>query len=85
MTAIIGWIVFGLIVGIIARFLLPGPQPLGFILTSLLGIAGSFVGGSIGSLIHGGGFDIAQPSGWLGSIVGAILLLFGYSMISKRM
>jgi uncharacterized membrane protein YeaQ/YmgE (transglycosylase-associated protein family) len=85
MMAILGWIIFGLVVGIIARFLMPGPQPMGFILTSLVGIAGSFVGGMIGSLIHGGGFNINEPSGWLGSIIGAILLLFGYSMVSKRM
>ncbi len=58
---------------------------MGFILTTLLGIAGSFVGGMIGSLLHGGPLDIAQPSGWIGSIVGAILLLVGYSMVSKRM
>lgn len=83
--AILGWIVFGLVVGILARFILPGPHPMGFVLTTLLGIAGSFVGGMIGSLLHGGGLDISQTSGWIGSIVGAILLLLGYSMVSKRM
>src|SRR5262245_49369159 len=55
--AIIGWIVFGLVVGIIARFLMPGPQPMGFILTAVLGVAGSFLGGYLGTLIHGGAMD----------------------------
>ena len=73
--AIIGWIVFGFIVGLIARFFLPGPDPMGIILTTALGVAGSFVGGYLGSLIHGGPLDVSQPAGWLGSIAGAIILL----------
>ena len=82
--AIIGWIVFGLVVGVIARFLMPGRQPMGFILTSLLGIAGSFVGGYIGSMIHGGPLDAAQPAGWIGAILGALLLLFLYGMFARK-
>jgi uncharacterized membrane protein YeaQ/YmgE (transglycosylase-associated protein family) len=82
--AIIGWIVFGLVVGIIARFLMPGPQPMGFILTALLGIAGSFLGGYLGTMIHGGPMDASQPAGWIGSIIGALVLLFAYGMIFKR-
>jgi uncharacterized membrane protein YeaQ/YmgE (transglycosylase-associated protein family) len=82
--AIIGWIVFGLVVGALARLLMPGDQPMGIILTMLLGIAGSFVGGYIGSLVSGGGFDVAQPSGWIGAILGALLLLFLYGMFAKK-
>jgi uncharacterized membrane protein YeaQ/YmgE (transglycosylase-associated protein family) len=82
--AIIGWIIFGLIVGAIARFLMPGDQPMGIILTILLGIAGSFIGGYIGSLISGGGLDAAAPSSWIGAVLGALLLLFIYGMFTKR-
>ena len=45
MMAVLGWIVFGLVIGLIARAIMPGAQPMGFILTALLGIAGSFIGG----------------------------------------
>jgi uncharacterized membrane protein YeaQ/YmgE (transglycosylase-associated protein family) len=76
--------IFGLVVGIIARFLMPGPQPMGIILTALLGVAGSFLGGWLGSLIHGGPADAMQPSGWIGSIVGSLVLLFIYGVVLKR-
>ena len=84
LMAILGWIVFGLVVGIIARFIMPGRQSMGLIMTSLLGVAGSFLGGYLGTLIHGGPMDISQPSGWIGSIIGALILLVGYSMLKKR-
>ncbi len=82
--AVIGWIIFGFIVGLVARFLMPGSQPMGFILTTLLGIAGSFVGGYIGTLISGNQLDTANPSGWIGAVVGALLLLFLYGMMAGR-
>jgi uncharacterized membrane protein YeaQ/YmgE (transglycosylase-associated protein family) len=83
--AIIGWIIFGLVVGLIARALMPGPQPMGFILTALLGVAGSFIGGWLGTLLFGGGEpDASQAAGWIGSIIGALILLFGYGMVTKR-
>jgi uncharacterized membrane protein YeaQ/YmgE (transglycosylase-associated protein family) len=70
-------IIVGFIVGLIARALMPGVQHLGFLLTTVLGIAGSLVGGFIGSLIskprEGSAF---HPAGFLLSIVGALLLLF---------
>jgi uncharacterized membrane protein YeaQ/YmgE (transglycosylase-associated protein family) len=69
----IGWILFGLVVGAIARFAYPGRQDMSLLKTMLLGIAGSFVGGLIGWTIVGG--SILQSSGWLGSIVGAVLVL----------
>jgi uncharacterized membrane protein YeaQ/YmgE (transglycosylase-associated protein family) len=82
--AIIGWIVFGLIVGAIARFLMPGEQPMGILMTILLGVAGSFAGGYIGSLVSGGGLDMAQPAGWIGAVLGALLLLFVYGLMAKK-
>jgi uncharacterized membrane protein YeaQ/YmgE (transglycosylase-associated protein family) len=84
MMNIIGWIIFGLIVGIIARFLKPGPQPMGTIMTILLGIAGSFLGGTIVNLFQGGGMLEGRTVGWIGSILGAILLLVIYGMMSKK-
>ena len=81
---ILGWIVFGLIVGAIARLLMPGRQPLGIIVTILLGIAGSFVGGWIGTLLHGGSLSTAEPSGWIGAILGAFLILFLYGDFANR-
>ena len=82
--AILGWIVFGFVVGIIARFLIPGPHPLGFIMTTVLGVAGSFVGGWLGSMFHGGPMDVAHPSGWIGSIIGAVVLLVAYGFLRQR-
>jgi uncharacterized membrane protein YeaQ/YmgE (transglycosylase-associated protein family) len=85
MMAVIGWIVFGLVVGLIARALMPGAQPMGFILTALLGVAGSFVGGWLGTLLFGGGEpDASHAAGWIGSIIGALILLFLYGMFAKR-
>lgn len=81
---IIGWIIFGLLVGIIARFLMPGPQPMGMILTILLGVAGSFFGGMIANLIQGGSPFDGRAVGWIGSTLGAILLLFLYGMMRKK-
>ena len=82
--AIIGWIIFGLIVGVIARFLMPGTQSMGLVLTTLLGVAGAFVGGYVGSLVSGGGLSMAAPSGWIGAVLGALLLLFLYGLLAKK-
>jgi uncharacterized membrane protein YeaQ/YmgE (transglycosylase-associated protein family) len=76
MFSIIGWIIFGAIVGVIARFLMPGRDPMGWIMTIVLGIAGSLLGGLLlGVLISGRATD---PAGWIGSILGAVLLLWLY-------
>jgi uncharacterized membrane protein YeaQ/YmgE (transglycosylase-associated protein family) len=84
MMAIVGWIIFGFIVGAIARFLMPGDQPMGIILTILLGVAGSFAGGYVGSLVSGGSLDMAKPSGWIGAVLGALVLLFLYGLMTKK-
>jgi len=66
--------IVGLIVGAIARFLLPGEQKMGWILTSLLGIAGSLVAGFVGQAM--GWYAPGQAAGWIASVIGAIVLLF---------
>ena len=81
---ILGWIVFGLVAGAIARLLMPGRQPMGIILTIVLGIIGSFVGGAIGNMFNGGSLMDPAPSGYLGSILGAFLILLVYTMVSNR-
>jgi uncharacterized membrane protein YeaQ/YmgE (transglycosylase-associated protein family) len=77
------WLVFGLIVGIIAKLLMPGKDPGGFIITILIGVAGSFIGGGISYLLFGAR-DPYQPSGWIMSIIGAIVLLILYRFLRGR-
>ena len=79
---LIGTLVVGLIVGAIARFLLPGEQKMGWILTCLLGIAGSFVAGYAGQLL--GWYQAGQGAGWIASIVGALVLLFVVQKIQQK-
>ncbi len=75
-------IVIGFVIGIIARLLMPGRDPGGFIITVLLGIAGSFVATYIGQ--HFGWYRQGQPAGFIGAILGAILILFIYRLITRR-
>jgi uncharacterized membrane protein YeaQ/YmgE (transglycosylase-associated protein family) len=73
---IIAWIVFGFIVGLIARAVVPGRQGMGLVMTTLLGIAGSLIGGLVASALWGhGSASRFEPVGFIGSIIGAILLL----------
>jgi uncharacterized membrane protein YeaQ/YmgE (transglycosylase-associated protein family) len=81
---IIGWIIFGLIAGAIARLLMPGRQPMGLIMTTILGIIGSFVGGAIGNAFSGASILQATPSGWIGSIVGALIILIVLGLVGSR-
>ncbi len=78
---IIAWIVFGFIVGLIARAVVPGRQGMGFVMTTLLGVAGSLIGGLVASALFGGSATQFQPSGLIGSIVGAVILLFVAGMV----
>jgi uncharacterized membrane protein YeaQ/YmgE (transglycosylase-associated protein family) len=76
------WIIFGFLAGLIARAVMPGRQGLGFIATTLLGIAGSFMGGFLASVLRGGSWRLLSPSGFIGSIVGAVVLLALARMMS---
>ncbi|HWK69354.1 GlsB/YeaQ/YmgE family stress response membrane protein [Pollutimonas sp. M17] len=79
---IISMIIVGFIVGLLARAIMPGDQKLGIILTIILGIIGSVVAGYLG-----GAMGIYQPgegAGWIGSIVGAIIVLFIYGLIARK-
>lgn len=85
MFAIIGWIVFGLIAGIIAKAIMPGRDPGGAIITILLGIAGSVVGGFIGrSLFYRADSEPGTIMSMVFAVIGAIILLAGYRMIRGR-
>lgn len=82
--SIIAFLVIGLLAGLIARALMPGNQSMGLIATTLLGIAGSFVGGFVGSLFHSGGrmWDL-HPSGLIFSVIGAMLVLLLVGMAGR--
>ena len=79
-------IVIGAIAGFVARAVVPGPDPMGVGGTIVLGIVGSFVGGFLGFVLFGNDFDdgALQASGVIGSIVGAILALLVYRLVSSR-
>jgi uncharacterized membrane protein YeaQ/YmgE (transglycosylase-associated protein family) len=79
---ILSWILFGLVVGVIAKLLMPGRDPGGFIVTILLGIAGALIGGFVGRAM--GFYDANEGAGWLMSILGAIVLLALYRMMVRR-
>jgi uncharacterized membrane protein YeaQ/YmgE (transglycosylase-associated protein family) len=78
---IIAWIVFGFIVGLIARAVVPGKQGMGFVLTTVLGVAGSLVGGLVASALRGGDPTGFHATGFLGSLIGAVILLFVAGMV----
>ena len=86
---IIGFLIFGLIVGLLARALYPGRQHMGWLSTAILGMTGSVVGGAIGHALFGGNSAPAgswgfTAGGLVSSIVGAILVLFVYLSLSRR-
>jgi len=82
MFGVLGWILFGLIVGVIAKLLMPGRDPGGFIVTVLLGIAGALVAGFLGRAI--GLYGPNDGAGYIMSIIGAVLLLFAYRKFAVR-
>ena len=80
--AILAWILIGLVVGALAKLVMPGRDPGGIIVTILLGIGGAVVGGAIGRAL--GFYDPGQPAGWIMSILGAVLLLAAYRAVAGR-
>ena len=79
---IISMIIVGFIVGLLARAIMPGDQKLGFILTTILGIVGSVVAGYLGGAL--GLYAPGQGAGWIGSIVGALIVLFIYGLVARK-
>jgi uncharacterized membrane protein YeaQ/YmgE (transglycosylase-associated protein family) len=79
---ILGWILFGLVIGALAKLVMPGRDPGGIIVTMLLGIAGAVLGGFIGRAL--GWYGEGEPAGWVMSFVGAVALLALYRMFSRR-
>lgn len=82
--SIISWIVFGLIVGAIARFLVPGKQSMSWLATIVLGVIGSFLGGGISWLLFGSPTGTVNPAGWIMSIIGAIIVVLLYGRFAGR-
>jgi uncharacterized membrane protein YeaQ/YmgE (transglycosylase-associated protein family) len=79
---LIGWIFFGLIVGVIAKLLMPGRDPGGFMVTIVIGIIGALLAGFLGRAI--GWYDTNEGAGYIASILGAIILLALYRMVVGR-
>jgi uncharacterized membrane protein YeaQ/YmgE (transglycosylase-associated protein family) len=75
-------VIVGFVVGLIARALLPGDQKLGLMLTAVLGIVGSFVAGFIGQAV--GWYQAGQGAGFIGSVIGAIIVLFVYAKLVNK-
>lgn len=82
MMSILGTLFIGLIAGFIARALKPGDDGMGWIMTALLGVAGSFVASYLGAAL--GLYQSGQPAGFVASVIGAILLLVIYGFVRKK-
>jgi uncharacterized membrane protein YeaQ/YmgE (transglycosylase-associated protein family) len=78
---LLSWLLLGLVVGVVAKWIMPGPDGGGFILTTLLGIAGAFVGGFIGSLLGLGGVEGFNIGSLALATVGALVLLWGHRQL----
>ena len=79
---ILGTILVGLIVGALARLVMPGDQKMGWILTCLLGIAGSMLAGFVGQQM--GWYTVGQTAGWIASVLGAVVVLVVIGMVRKK-
>ncbi|MGH7829841.1 MAG: GlsB/YeaQ/YmgE family stress response membrane protein [Candidatus Binatia bacterium] len=80
--SVLGLILFGLIVGIVGKLLMPGRDPGGFIITILLGITGALLGGFLGRAV--GLYEVGEPAGFVMAVVGSILLLVLYRAVAGR-
>lgn len=83
--SVLGFILFGLLAGALAKFIMPGNQNMGWIMTIILGILGSIVGGLIGVyILHWGSVDsFWSPKSWILSVGGALIILWLYGMLTK--
>ena len=80
--SVLGWILFGLIVGVVGKLLMPGKDPGGFIATVAIGIVGALIGGFLGRLF--GMYGENDPVGFVMAVVGAVVLLWLYRVIARR-
>ena len=80
---IIAFLIIGLVAGFLARWLVPGPDPMGWLGTLVLGLVGSFVGGTLAALVFGGTLEVSA-SGLVGSIVGAMIVLLIWRAMTGR-
>jgi uncharacterized membrane protein YeaQ/YmgE (transglycosylase-associated protein family) len=80
--SVLGWIVFGLIVGIVGKLLMPGKDPGGFIATVAIGIVGALIGGFLGRLF--GMYGENDPVGFVMAVVGAVVFLWLYRLLTRR-
>jgi uncharacterized membrane protein YeaQ/YmgE (transglycosylase-associated protein family) len=81
MFGIIGWIIFGLIVGAVAKLLMPGRDPGGFIVTMLIGMVGAMIGGFLGRML--GLYAEGEPAGFFMAVIASVILLYLYRMMTK--
>jgi uncharacterized membrane protein YeaQ/YmgE (transglycosylase-associated protein family) len=82
-VGLIGFLIMGLIAGFIARWIMPGGQPMSWLQTMIVGVIGSFVGGTLAALIFAGNLDLSA-AGLIGSIIGALLVLWAMQQFGRR-
>ena len=82
MLTILGWILFGLIVGLVAKLVMPGHDPGGVVMTTALGIVGAMLGGFVGRLL--GLYQAGEGAGYIMATLGAVLILFVYRRMAVR-
>lgn len=84
LMSLISFVLFGFVIGLIARALLPGKQSMSLLMTTVLGVAGSLVGGLVTSAITHQSTRGVHPAGFIGSLIGAFILLWGYVAYTRR-
>jgi uncharacterized membrane protein YeaQ/YmgE (transglycosylase-associated protein family) len=80
----VAWVVFGLVVGVVARLLVPGRDPMGCLGTIVLGVIGSIVGGFLLMLLFGGRGERVHPAGFLGAVIGGVVILLLWRWMQRR-